>query len=147
MAKRRSEPSEVRSGPEVRDELAAYALEEAGDPAFQWIDAAFIAWDPEPDRMAIRYRVACPVCDGVMERSGTYVWGHMRDEVTCPQCSAVVAVLSAEFGTQAGRAIHFDGMYLWARPSIGASGAQHPAELSIEHVAAGPTDAEIAHGR
>lgn len=147
MAKKRSDPTEVRSGPEVRDELAVYALEDAGDAAFPWIDAAYLAWEPPPDRMAIEYRVACPVCRTTMERSGTYVWGHLRDEVACPQCNAVVAVLSAEFGTQAGKAVRFDGMYLWTRPSIGAAAAQHPAELSLEHVGAGPTDREVAHGR
>lgn len=146
MAKRRSDPAEVRSGPEVRDELAAYALEDTGDAAFPWIDAVFLAWDPPPDRMAIEYRVACPVCQTTMERSGTYLWGHLRDEVACPQCKAVVAVLSAEFGTRAGKAVRFDGLYLWTRPSIGAAAAQHRAELSLDRVGAGPTDSEVAHG-
>jgi hypothetical protein len=146
MAKRRPSPAEVRSGPEVRKELAAYALEDAGDAAFPWIDAAYLAWKPPPDRMHIQYRVACPVCQTTMERSGTYLWGHLRDEVSCPQCSAVVAVLSADFGTQAGKAVRFDGMYLWTRPSIGATAAQHQAELLLEHVGAGPTDSEVAHG-
>jgi len=146
MAKQQSDPTEVRSGPKVRDELAAYALEDAGDAAFPWIDARFLAWNPPPDRMDIQFRVACPVCQTSMERSGTYLWGHLRDEVMCPQCNAVVAVLSADFGTQAGKAVRFKGMYLWTRPSVGATAAQHQAELSLEHVGAGPTDSEIAHG-
>jgi phage FluMu protein Com len=147
MAKRRSDPAEVRSGVEVRTELAAYALEDAGDPAFPWIDAVFIEWHPPPDRVAVEYQVACPVCRSSIERSGTYLWGHLRDEVKCPQCNAVVAILSADFGTQAGKAVRFHGMYLWSRPSIGAAGAQYQAELSFRHLGAGPTDSEIAHGR
>jgi ribosomal protein S27E len=147
MAKRRSDPTEIRSGPEVRDELVAYALEDASDPAFPWIDAAFLEWHPPPDRMSIEYRVACPVCQASAERRGTYVWGHLRDEVTCHQCNAVVAVLSADFGIQGGKAIRFGGMYLWTRPSIGAAASQYRAALSLERVGAGPTDSEIAHGR
>lgn len=136
-------PAEVRSGPAVREELASSGLESPEDTSFSFIDAAYVGWDPPPERIWVAYRITCPKCGTVVERDGVFLWGHMRDETPCPNCTTSLAVHSATFGLKGGKAVHFPGMYVWSRPFVGESAPDRRADLEILEVSQGPAGRAI----